>query len=161
VSREDRWNSRADRAADDFTNRPFRTGGKWLAILIGLSLTLAIVFGAVNWVSGWGGEAKRVTGVENVREQNTVILDTYEGMEAAACNALQAEQASSAEGDPTLVESPALAYNAKYRDLAREYDRRMNNLFEAQAVRKLPLPSNLRGLPERSPSLSTIQAEVC
>jgi hypothetical protein len=161
VSREDQWERRGNKAADDFTNRPVRTGAKWLGILIAASLALAVVFGAVNWISGWGSEAKRVTGVENVREQNTVILDTYEGMEAAACNALQAQQVGVDPSGPTLVESPALAYNAKYRDLAREYDRRMNNLFEAQAVRNLPLPSNLRGLPERSPSLSTMQAEVC
>lgn len=154
------WEARADRAYSNFTNRPGWTAAKWIGGFIAICIALSLVFGLISWVGSWGGEAKRVTSPQNVREQNTAIIDDYQSMEAAAANACGAKT-SAGEGDPTLVEDPALAYKATYRRIRVDYNRRMANLYEAQAVRHLPLPSNLRSYPEVAPTLEEKLVEVC
>ncbi len=154
---EDRWEERAER----FSEHPWRVGLKWLAAFAVFCLVVSAIFGAVSWVSSWGGEAKRITSPQNVREQNTAIVEDYEAMDAAAANACGAKTAAQGEDDPTLVEDPALAYKATYRRIRVDYNRRMANLYEAQAVRHLPLPSNLRSYPEVAPTLEQKMAEVC
>lgn len=158
---EDRFEERVDREAERFVDRPARTGLRWLLILIAVIAVVSIIGGCAAWIGGYGSEAKRVTGVENVRDQNTQILDLWENMDAAAQNVCDVGSQKKGEGDPTFVEDPTLAYKATYRKAAAEYNRRMENLYEAQAVRSLPLPSNLRGLPERAPTLSEKLAEIC
>lgn len=159
--RDRKWEDRADRAYSDFTDRPGRTSAKWIAIAITVAVVIAVVGGVIGFVGDWGSEAKRVASPENVREQNTAIIEAWQGMEAAAANACNAKDSAKENGDPTLVEDPALAYKATYRRLRADYNRRMANLYEAQAVRNLPLPSNLRSYPKRAPSLEATQAEVC
>lgn len=155
------WEARADRAYSDLTERPKRTVLKWVAVVVAIVLAIGLVGGCVSWIGGYGQEAKRVTGVENVRDQNTRVIELWQGMEAAAANACGAQSASKEDGDPTLIEDPALAYKATYRTQRAEYNRRMANLYEAQAVRGLPLPSNLRSYPEVAPPLEQKMAEVC
>lgn len=163
---EDDWEERADR----FSQHPWRVGLKWLAAFAVFCLVVSFIFGAVSWIGSWGGEAKRVTSPQNVREQNTAIIEDYEAMDAAAANACGAVTASKGDDDPTaskddddptLVEDPALAYKATYRRIRVDYNRRMANLYEAQAVRHLPLPSNLRSYPQVAPTLEVKMKEVC
>ena len=155
------WEERADRAYTSATDHPVRTGLKWLGGLIAAVLVLSLIFGAVSWIGSWGDEAKRVTSPANVREQNTQIIEDWEAMTAAAENACDAKTAAKKEGDPTLVEDPTLAYKATYRRIRVDYNRRMANLYEAQAVRNLPLPSNLRSYPKIAPALNEMMSEVC
>lgn len=155
------WEDRADRAYTNFTHRPVRSAAKWGGLFVAGFLAVAVIGGVIGWVGSWGDEAKRVTGVQNVKEQNTQIIAAWEGMQAAAQNACSAKGATSGEADPTLVENPALAYDATFRRIRADYNRRMANLYEAQAVRKLPLPSNLKDYPEVAPTLEQMQAQVC
>jgi hypothetical protein len=151
------WNSRER----DFEAHPFRVGLKWLLTAVVMIAIVVAVIAGISWVFGWGNEAGRITGPGNVREQNTAIIDDYEAMDAAAANACEAKTASNGSDDPTLVEDPALAYKATYRRIRVDYNRRMANLYEAQAVRNLPLPSNLRSYPRRAPALEQKMKEAC
>lgn len=171
-NRRDPWSERQARAEDRagaeydrFERRPVWTGLGWFvklcAILVALSLIGGLLFGVGSWVSSWGGEAKRIASPANVREQNTQIIQDYNDLEAAAQNVCAAKSATGAKGDPTLLEDPAFAYKASYRRIRVDYDRRMANLYEAQLVRKLPLPSNLRSYPKVAPQLAAMMKEVC
>ncbi len=135
--------------------------GRWLVTVLGIVLVFVAGFGVVTWISGWGGEAARITGPDNVREQNTAILDAWESLQATAGNVCSAGNAVRGDASPTLVEDPAFAYEATYRRIKATYDRRMSNLFEARAVRDLPLPSDLDGLPRRAPTLENALRETC
>jgi len=155
------WGERADREAVGFERRPWRTAGRWFATVLGIVLVLGAGFGLVAWISGWGGEAARITGPDNVREQNTAILDAWESLQATAGNVCSVRNATRGDASPTLVEDPAFAYEATYRRIKATYDRRMSNLFEARAVRDLPLPSDLDGLPSRAPTLEGALRRTC
>lgn len=159
--RDREWEDRAERAYTDFTDRPGRTTAKWLVAVLAVAIVLAVVGGIIGFVGDWGGEAKRVASPDNVREQNTAVIENWEGMQAAAVNACNAKDSAQDKNDPTLVEDPALAYKATYRRQRADYNRRMANLYEAQAVRNLPLPSNLRSYPKVAPSLEEMQRDVC
>lgn len=162
--RDDKWEQRAERGYSEITAHPVKTGFKWFAgialVLVGLSLLGGLIFGLGSWISSWGEEAKRVTSPTNVREQNTEIIQAWEDMKAAASNACSAEKAQKESGDPLIIEDPSLAYDAIYRRHSVEYNRRMDNLFEAQAVRNLPLPSNLRSYPRDAPTLEQAKADL-
>lgn len=154
---DERWEDRYVAASQ----HPFRTALKWALGFMALIVCIAVIWAVVSWIGSWGGEAARITSPDNVREQNTTIIDDWENLDAAAQNVCQVRDAAKQDGDPTLVEDPALAYKATYRRIAADYNRRMANLYEAQAVRHLPLPSNLRSYPPRAPSLNEKLAEVC
>lgn len=156
-----RWDDRYDLEAARFEQRPVRTAGKWYLWVLAVVIAVAIIGGVVSWAGSWAGEAKRITSPDNVRDQNTQIIQAWEDMEAAAQNYCAAKSTKKGEGDPALIESPELAYAGVYRRNRVEYNRRMANLYEAQAVRNLPLPSNLRSYPERAPTLEEKAAEVC
>lgn len=153
---DDRWDSRAS----EFERRPWRTSFKWGAAFLALVFCLGIVWGVLSWASSWGGEAKRITGPDNSREQTTAVLADWRGLQAAAGNACDAKTNAGTDS-PTLVEDPTLAYRATYRRIKADYDRRMGNLFEAAATRKLPLPDALGGMPREAPNLTAMQREVC
>ena len=162
--RDQKWEERADRAYTNVTDRPGRTLTKWFLIALALILALSILGGIIAYVGSWGEEAKRVTSPENVRDQNTEIIRDWEAMESTAkiaCRAKAAGTSEKEEGDPTILEDPSVAYESNYETPRQDYDRRMANLYEAQAVRGLPLPSNLRSYPKVAPTLEEMQAQVC
>jgi len=169
---DDRWDSlskraddRALREAERFERAPVRTGLGWfvkLCLVLGAVILIGgVIFGAVSWISSWGGEAKRIASPENVRQQNTEIIDDWQSMEAAAQNVCAVKDSKTNADSPTLVEDPAFAYKAQFRKIRVDYNRRMANLYEAQAVRKLPLPSNLRSYPKVAPTLEERMATDC
>jgi len=155
------WGERADQEAVRFERRPWHAAGRWFATVLGIVLVLGAGFGLVGWISGWGGEAARITGPDNVREQNTAILDAWESLQATAGNVCSVSSAAPGDASPTLVEDPTFAYEATYRRIKATYDRRMSNLFEARAVRDLPLPSDLDRLPRRAPTLERALRRTC
>lgn len=156
------WQDRGDKAYTKFTNNPWRTGFKWLLIFLAVVIAISVLFAVIGWIGSWGDEAKRVTSPQNVREQNTRIIDDWEGMQAAGMNVCNVQSsAAKGETDPTLIEDPALAYKAQYRRIRVDYNRRMANLYEAQAVRSIPLPSNLRSYPEVAPTVEEFTSTAC
>lgn len=164
MSRQDndkKWEGRADREYDRLTNHPIRTGFKWLIGIIAVCVTIALIVGAVTWITSWGAEAGRVTGVQNTREQVTKILQADADMTAAAENACEAKTAAKTAGDPTLIEDPTLAYRATYRRIEADYNARMNNIFEAYITAKNPLPGTINQLPRKAPTLNERMATVC
>lgn len=150
---EARATARADRLAGDIADKPKRTAAKVLACVLIFVVVCAATMGVISWVGSWGGEAARVTGVENVRAQHTAIIGDWQAMQAAAANACQVK-AKAGEGDPTLIEAPDLAYAAKYRSIAADYNRRQANLFEGRLV-------GPAGYARVAPTLKVTQAEVC
>lgn len=158
---EDRAEAAVDREAERFVSHPRRTLARWALWIVTVSVAVGLFGGALHWVGPWGGEAGRVTGVENVKEQNTRLLDDWEQMQAAAENVCDVRVTAQGQDNPTLLEDPTVAYRATYRRIKADYDRRMANLFEAQAVRNLHLPSNLRGLPREAPTLQEATAAIC
>lgn len=159
--RERVWEDRADRLYSQATYSPGKLILKIVLAVILVSLVLGFIGCVTGIIGGYGNEAKRVVGVENVKEQNTAIIEDWESMEAAAANACGAKTAAKESGDPVLVEDPALAYKATYRRIRVDYNRRMANLYEAQAVRGLPLPHNLKSYPKIAPTVEEKMAEVC
>lgn len=138
--------------------------GKIIGVVVAallLIFVLGLVIDACDVGNGYRKEGKRVVGVENVKEQNRAIIEDWNSMEAAAANACGAKDTKKDEDDPTLVEDPSLAYSAKYRQIRVDYNSRMANLYEAQAVRGLPLPSNLKSYPKVAPTLREMQTQVC
>lgn len=147
------WKARGDREYDRFTQRPGRTGLKWLLIIIAIVLVIGAAIGAASWIPGWGGEAARVTGVKNTREQVTIVLQQEADMVAAASNYCQVKNAPKEDGDPSLIEKPEVAYAAQYRKIKADYDARMGNLFEAYVTKGNPLPGTINHLPRTAPTL--------
>jgi hypothetical protein len=160
VTREDndrRWEERGDRVYDSVTNRPGRTALKVVAALVALSL----LGGIIGWFGGWWSGVKETTGFDNTRTQAFQLRDDYRSMQATAGNACEAEKQAgeSNPNDPQIVGGdPAFQYNATYRRIEADYDRRMDNAFEAGWVRHYPF---LRDLPRTAPTLSEAKGAIC
>lgn len=159
--RDKRWEERADRAYTSFTDRPIWTIVKWFMIILAVCLVLGVIGAIFGWIGSWGEEAGRITGPQNTREQTTQILNLEESMVATAQNTCAVKNSKKEENDPSLIEDPALAYAAQYRNQRAEYNRRMKNLFEAAVTREMPLPAAISHLPREAPTLEQRQAEVC
>lgn len=151
---EDRWSERADRADREFAARPVRTGLKWFFGAVAIIILITIVFGVISWVGSWGSEGARIIGVDNTKEQVTRVLELDKSMTATATNICNAKNSKHEEADPSMVEDPAFAYKATYNNQKAEYDRRMQNLFEAAATRKIiQLPATIHHLPRTAPTV--------
>jgi hypothetical protein len=159
--RDQVWEDRAERVYSDLTYRPVRTAAKYWVTAILIIAGLGLLGGVYGIVHGYGSEAKRVIGVENVKEQNTQVIADWQGMQAAATIACSVKDTARGASDPTIIENPSVSYRASYLRPMQDYNRRMANLYEAQAVRGLPLPSNLKEYPKVAPTLAEMQAQVC
>lgn len=148
----------ADRQAGRFAERPKRTALRWLFGIIAVVAIVTVIGGVTGLLFDWGGETKRLVGPDHSREQVTRVLDLWEKMPVAAANACGAIDAARSGASPTFVEDPALAYKARYRTMAADYNRMMGNFFEAALTRRLPIPDGLGGLPRRAPTLVSAMA---
>lgn len=148
-----------DRRVDAFDRRPLWTAFKWL---LGASLLIVALMAALTpfgWGLAWFQEGARITGPDNTREQAFALRDDYRGLEATAGNVCDVGKAgSSSQDDPSLVEHPDFAYRAQYRRVKADYDRRMDNAFEAGWVRHYAF---LNDLPREAPTLNEMVARVC
>lgn len=106
----------------------------WVGWFIGAVVALGVVFAVLGFIGGWFDKAAEVVGPENVSEQYHDVAKDWQAMQAAAANACAVGDPTSEEGDPVLVENPALAYEATFRNIAGDYNRRMTNIFEAGIV---------------------------
>jgi hypothetical protein len=153
-SREEVWEERGDRLADAATNHPGRTAAKVMAVILALSF----VFGIIGWLGGWWNGVKETTGFQNTRTQAYQLRDDYNNLVATAGNVCDAEKAQgeSSPNDPQIVGGdPAFQYKATYRRIAADYNRRMDNAFEAGWVRHYPV---LNDLPRKAPTLDQATA---
>ena len=121
---------------DDYYNE--RTGEvhlwKILGLVVGVLVVISIVFGVLGFFGSWANEGKRVISPDNVKEQHAAIIEDWEASITAARNACSVGDPKKEEGDPVLVESPALAYAATYRQNVVDYNSRQKNLFKAKLV---------------------------
>lgn len=152
------WEKRAQNAEDKFTAHPVRYAGKWFLAFIALCAVVGIIFGVVSWVGSWGSTVARVSGAGNTEAQANYLFQAHNSLKAIAANVCGVVNAKKGESDPTLIEDPAFAYKAQYRDLKAQYDSRMDNFFQANLVRNYPM---LNGLPRREPSLEEATAVLC
>jgi hypothetical protein len=158
---EERARKTSDRAYSSVTYHPWR----WFwGIIIVLFVVLPIISFAFGWVGDWGKSAVDKTRPAHAGPEVTRVLTLWEGLPQAAQNYCSATGATAenpnppkkpkSSDDPVLVEDPGLAYAATYRSQEREYDRRMENFFEAYITRKVPIPGTIHNLPRRAPSLT-------
>lgn len=108
--------------------------GRIIFAVIALFLVLGVVGAGCRVVGGYTREAERVISVDNVKEQWDAIITDWQSMQTAADNACNAQQMAKNEDSPTLVEDPALAYKATYRQIVVDYNQRQANLFKASKV---------------------------
>lgn len=112
------------------------------AVLAALAAIVALT--VAGWGLGWFNRGVEIVSVKNVEKQHYQIINDWEALQAAAVNACAATDSETNSKSPTLVESTGLAYEATYRNIAVEYNRRQQNLFEA----KIAGPS---GYPREAP----------
>lgn len=114
--------------------------------IAGLSVVavLALVV-ALPLLFGWLNASRDIVSASNVKRQHTAIIQDWESMVSAAENACSVVKAGvdSNPNDATLVESPVLAYEATFRRIRASYERKMQNLFEAQLVAPSGYPTRV------------------
>lgn len=134
----DRLDEQLDRAAErragELADHPKRTVLKWAVWVVIVFVVLAIIGGITNYVGLWGNEAKRIVSPTNVTAQYDAVITDWQSLIVSADNVCTAQTAAKADGDPTLVEDPAQAYEATYRRIVVDYNSRMTNIFEAEKV---------------------------
>lgn len=146
---EDRVNAWGERQAGNLADHPKRTIGKYLAIFIGVILVLSIIGGILHFAGVWGNEAKRVVSPENVTQQYDAVITDWQGLQVAADNACNAQDAAKQDGDPVLVEDPAQAYKATYLKIQADYNQRQQNIFKANKVGPSGYPKTAPVVPAR------------
>lgn len=124
----------------------------WRAVAAVVVISVAVV--VLGLAGGWFSGTANLVSFGHSEEETTAVLSDWTQMQAAACNWADAKDTKSGPDDPTLVEDPAFAYAATYRNIKADYDRRVNNLFEAYLTRKLPIPGALGNLPNPAPALN-------
>jgi len=125
----------------------------WVAAIIVALILLTVLGKACGIIGGYANEAARVVSVENKKDQNYNIIESWEGMRVAAINACAAQKTTDTES--MLLEDPAFAYAAQYQKISIEYNRRMDNIFEANNIIR---PQDY---PRDAPTLQEMQEEVC
>ncbi len=86
---------------------------------------------------GWFGAGAHVVSAENVQKQYGTVIGEYNDMVVAAQNACTVQKSvgkASTDKEPTLVESPTLAYEATFRNLVSKYSATVDNPFEGKVV---------------------------
>lgn len=152
-SRDKKWEERGQRAYSDFTDRPARTGFKWFLMICAAAIVIAIVVGVIGFIGGWFSKAGEVVGPENTEQQFTTIIGAWKGMEQAAINACEVEGGEQTDSDTVFPEDPAFAYRAQYRNIATDYNRQQNNLFEGGIV-------GPPGYPDEAPAIDAMIARL-
>lgn len=116
---------------------------KALAV-VGVLIGLGLVASALGLALGWFERGVQVVSPQNVTEQHRGIIQQWEAMKVSASNACSAvQQSESSSKSPTMVEDVTLAYAATFRNSVAEYQRRMDNLFEAKIVAPSGYPSDV------------------
>lgn len=144
---EEIWEARGQKWGNRLTAHPLLWG---IGGLVALIVTVAVL----GFVIGWFNTAASIVSPQNVKTQYHAVIEDYESLKAEAANACAVKDAARNESSPTFLEDPAIAYEAKYRQTAIDYNRRQKNIFEAGIV-------GPGGYPKEAPTLTEMQAQVC
>lgn len=146
-SNEETWERRAERTGNAFTRHPWG----W-----GLGILAVVIIGGflIGFASEWIGAGTKPFRPANVEKQFKAVIEDYKGMEAAAENSCHAKEDTSGNSQ-TFIEGPAFAYEATYRKIAVDYNRRKSNFFEAGEVG--PDPDKY---PKEAPTLTEMQSQL-
>lgn len=144
-----RAESRLDREAGRLADHPGRTAGKWLAIIAAGVIGLVVFFGVIGFAAGWFNTGKDIVSPQNIKTQNYNAREEWNSLVVGADNACQASGPVS-ENSQTFLEDPSVAFSATYRRIWVEYNRRMDNVFEAGSgvVHRLGLGKYPRHVPD-------------
>ena len=145
---EDRVDRGTNRLAESFELRPKRTGLRVLLTVVGVTVVIGATMSVVGLATGWGGKAVKVVSPANVQKQYAVIIDDWNSLSKAAYNACMAQGATPDPNSPTMVESPALAYAATYRNIQAHYNSAWDNVFKAGLVGPAGYPRHVDTFPE-------------
>lgn len=125
--------------------------GKIVAQVMGLAFVIAVAVTAISYAQGWLGTAADTVGPANVKAQYDAVITDWQALSTAADNACSAtQQASRTTASPTLVEDPAQAYAATYRDIVVDYNSRMADIFKAKIAGPSGYPSSIPAFPNAS-----------
>jgi hypothetical protein len=105
-----------------------------IAILVVIGFGISVATGIIGFGAEALHETRRVLSVKNIREQQTAVIEDWQELLVASGNACNAVEAAGNANSPTFVEDPAMAYAAAVRKARIDYNRRQNNLFEAEKV---------------------------
>lgn len=103
-----------------------------LAAVAGTMLAATALTGC-SVAQSYVDKAQEKLSADNVEQVYDKVIGSWNALYAAAQNACEVASAGTdnGEGDPTLIESPALAYNATYRTQVAKYNATMHDLFKA------------------------------
>lgn len=131
---EDRVDTWGEHVSGSLADHPKSTLLRWTLLALVVVVALSIIGALLGLFGSWGNEAKRVVSPTNVTEQFDAVITDWQDMQAAADNACAAQESAKQDGDPVMVEDPALAYAATYRRIAVDYNSRQQNIFKAGKV---------------------------
>lgn len=144
-----RLDDRYQREEDRFADHPGWTSFRWGVAIALVIAGIVLVVSVLGFAIGWFNTGKDIVGPANVKAQNFQVRQSWNELVTGADNACQASATNTGQqGDPTFLEDPALAYAASYRRTWAEYNRRMDNAFEAKVIRRLGLTAYPRHVPD-------------
>lgn len=111
--------------------------GKWYLAAVGGFVLLAVTVTLVGFGMGWLNTGVGVVSAKNVKKQETLVINRYNDMIAAADNACSAQQAAAgtkSDKDALVLESPIAAREATFRSLVSKYSAAVDNPFEGKIV---------------------------
>lgn len=112
--------------------------------IIGVIVALSVIFGLIGLGAGWFNKAVETVSPEHVQGQYDLVIRDWNALTTTADNACEAQTQSSADpNNPTLVESPQLAYAATYRNIRQAYNSAWQNIFDAKLVGPAGYPRNI------------------
>lgn len=117
----------------------------WAFGAIGAVVALAVIFGIIGTSLGWFNAGREVVSASNTKNQFREIKGDWAELNSAAGNACSVVGNAKGSDAQSFVEDPAVAYAATYRRIVADYNRRMDNIFEAQLVGPKDYP---RAIPE-------------
>jgi hypothetical protein len=97
---------------------------------------------------GWFSKGVETVSAPHVQAQYNLVIQDWNALTTAADNACAAQGGSANSNGPTLVESPALAYQATYRNIRTEYNSAWQNIFDAKLVGPRGYPHNVPNFSE-------------
>jgi cell division protein FtsI/penicillin-binding protein 2 len=122
--------------------------GRLFLYTIGALVVLFLVGTALSFAFGWIGGAAQIESFQNHKEQYTWAYQDMEALRAQAGNICDAK------GATNIQPGAVLAYKQNYRRIEADYDRRMENAFEAKYVKP-------HDLPRRAPTLRDMLSSEC
>ena len=100
--------------------------------IVAVVLAFAIVMVIIGLAAGWFNRGVEIVSPENVEKQYQVIIDDWNALYAAAENACAVGNPTPSPNDPVIVENPATAYGATYRNIVAQYNSHQQDIFRAK-----------------------------